>query len=219
MTTKHVAATYSKAKVSEDYYPIMDFLAQSPLDNALVHEPILLPAVVSEGWTSVQVEECKITVCLGSHSYDTTSKVLNVVLHFPSKKPYDAQASDEEIKEMLRSLNYTSSVADLGKLERRFLQKEWSLYFDQIVKAFTVKCCGFDASTSITFQIGYSMLTYKVIDVDSLLLQQMGQKIKHVEIGRTKIYYHRFIMMLLHHLVSELTTQLVDYIVKECYRS
>ena len=47
----------------------------------------------------------------------------------------------------------------------------------------------------------------------------MGQKMKHVEIGRTKIYYHKFIMMLLHHLAPELSTQLADHTVKECYRN
>ena len=77
----------------------MDFLAQSPLDYALVHEPILLPAVVSEAWTSGQVEEGKITMSLGSNSYDITYEVLSAALHLPNKKPYDAHASDEEIKE------------------------------------------------------------------------------------------------------------------------
>ena len=56
---------------------------------------------VSEAWTSAQVEEGKITVSIGSNSFDITSEVLSVALHFPSKKPYDAQASNEEIKEML----------------------------------------------------------------------------------------------------------------------
>ena len=57
MITNHVEATHLKAKVSKDYYPIMDFLAHSPLDYALVHKPILLPTMVSEAWTSAQVEE------------------------------------------------------------------------------------------------------------------------------------------------------------------
>ena len=215
MTTNHVAATHSKAKVSEDYYPIMEFLAKSPLDYALVHEPILLPAMVSEAWTSAQVEKGKIIVSLSSNSYDITSEVLSVALHFPIKKPYDAHASYEEIKEMFRSLKYTGSIDDLGKLGRRFLRKGWSLFFDQIAKAFTGKCSGFDAITSITCQICYSLLTNKVINIASLLLQQMGQKVKHVETGRTIIYYHKFIMMLLHHLAPELSTQLSNQTVKE----
>ena len=119
---------------------------------------------------------------------------------------------------MLRSLNYTDSVADLGKLGRHFLRKEWSLFFDQIAKSFTGKCSGFDAITSITCQIGYSLLTNKVIDIASLLLQQMGQKMKHVETGRTKIYYHMFLMMLLLHFAPKLTTQVADKTIKECYR-
>ena len=204
--------------MSEDYYPIMDFLAQNPLDYALVHEPILLPTVVTEAWTSTQVEEGKIIVSIGSNSFNITSKVISVVLQLPSKKPYDAQASDEEIKEMLQSLNYTNSVGDLGELGRRFLRKEWSLFFDQIAKAFIGKYSGYDDITSITCQIGYSLLTNKVIDIDSLLLQQMGQKMKHVENGRTKIYYHMFLMMLFHHLAPELSTQLIDQTEKKCYR-
>ena len=90
MTTNHVAATHSKAKVSEDFYPIMDFLAQSLIDYALVHEPILLPAMVSKAWTSTQVEEGKITMSLGFNSFDITSEVLSAALYLPSKKPYDA---------------------------------------------------------------------------------------------------------------------------------
>ena len=147
---------------------------------------------------------------LGSNSYDITYEVLSVALHLPSKKPYDAQASDQEIKEMFPSLNYTGSINDLGKLGRRFLRKEWSLLFNQTAKAFTGKCNGFDVITSITCQIGYSLLTNKVIDIASLLLQQMGQKMKQVKTGRTKKYHHRFIMMLLHHLIPKLSTQLAD---------
>ena len=121
MTMNHIAATHSKAKVSEDYYPIMDFLAQSPLYYILVHEPILFPYAVSEAWTSAHVEEGKITLSLGSNSFDITYEVLSASLHFPSKKPFDGNTLDEEIKEVLRSLNYTDSVADLGKLGRHFL--------------------------------------------------------------------------------------------------
>ena len=44
MTINYVAATHSKDKVSEDYYTIMGFLTQNPLDYALFHKPILYPA-------------------------------------------------------------------------------------------------------------------------------------------------------------------------------
>ena len=100
MSTNHVATTHSKAMVSEDYYPIMDFLAQSPLDYALVHEPILFPAGVSEASTYVQVEKGKITLSLGSNSFDITSEVLNGALHFPSQKPFD------DIHKMMKLKNY-----------------------------------------------------------------------------------------------------------------
>ena len=98
------------------------------------------------------------------------------------------------------------------------MQNEWSFFFDQIAKAFTGKCSGYDAITSITCHIGYNFLYNKVIDIASLLLQQMGQNIKHVETGRTKVYHHRFLMLLLHHLASELSTQIIDKTVKECYK-
>ena len=53
---------------------------------------------------------------------------------------------------MFRSHNYTDSLDDFDKLGRPFLKKEWSMFFDQISKAFTCKCSGYDAITSITFQ-------------------------------------------------------------------
>ena len=73
-----------------------------------------------------------------------------LLLPFPTKKPFDAYALDEKIKEMLQSLNYIDSLDDLGKLGRRFLRNEWYLFFDQIAKAFKWKCSGYDDITYIT---------------------------------------------------------------------
>ena len=56
------------------------------------------------------------------------------------------------------------------------MQKEWSFFFDQIAKAFTGKCSRYDAITSITCQIGYSLLTNKVIDIAKSVIAANGPK-------------------------------------------
>ena len=102
--------------------------------------------------------------------------MLNAALHLPVKKPFDASTTDDKIKNIFRSLNYTGSLDDLGKLGRPFLRKSGPCSLIKIAKAFIGKCSGYDTITYITCQIGYNLLTNKVIDIANLLLQHMRKR-------------------------------------------
>ena len=217
MTTNHATAILAKEKATPDFHPVMDFLAQSPLNRALTHKPIFIPEVVGEVWQSAKVSEGKITITFGEFTYDITEDAINTALGLPVKQTFDANSNDDDIRNMFRSLNYAGTLDDLSEIKRPFLRKEWSFFFDQISKAFTGKCSGYDAITSITSQIGYSLLSNKVINIAKLLLHQMGTKMRIVETGRVKVYYHRFLMMLLLHFIPDLSMQAGTKIIKECY--
>ena len=94
MTINHVATIHSKDKATEEYHPIIDFLAQGPIDYSLVHEHVLLHAAGSQTWSSEQVADCKITILFSNDSFDITTDMLNVALHIPTNKPFDALATD-----------------------------------------------------------------------------------------------------------------------------
>ena len=147
----------------------------------------------------VQGQLGKISIQFENDTFDITSSVINFVLNLPIKTPFDNHATDDKIRTMLREIGYIGSVASMSKLSRPFLRKEWSFFFDQLSKGFTGKCSAFEQITSLICQIGYILLFNRVIDIGSLLLNHIGLKLNCA--NRSKVYYHRFIMMLVNHFI------------------
>ena len=59
---------------------------------------------------------------------------------------------------MLREINYVEPKANLGKIVRKNLTKEWSYFFDCLIKVFTEKISNFDAITQVVQEISYGVL-------------------------------------------------------------
>ena len=87
-------------------------------------------------------------ICKGK-SYTITTTVLEEDLRLPLNNSF-AIASDEDIRKMLIDLNYalTPSSFNLGDVARRYFRREWSYFFDSIIKVFSGKVSNFDAITT-----------------------------------------------------------------------
>ena len=59
---------------------------------------------------------------------------------------------------MLNEINYVAPDVNLGKIVRKNLGKEWSYFFDSLIKVFSGKISNFDAITSVIQEIAYSIL-------------------------------------------------------------
>ena len=140
-------------------------------------------------------------------TFDIIGSVINSVLNLPIITPFDKHAIDDQLITMLREIGYTSIVASMSKLSRPFLRKEWSFFFDQLSKGFTGKCSSFEKITSLICQIGYNLLFNRGNDIGSLLLNHIGLKLNCA--NRSKVYYHRFIIMSVNHFIPNVVKVLV----------
>ena len=106
---------------------------------------------------------------------------------------------------MLSDLNYvvTPSSVHLGEVAIRYLRREWSYFFDFIIKVFSGKVSNFDAITTSMLLIAYSVLYDKYFDLIKIILTETGSKLGNKESRVNKIYFARFITITINHLVKE----------------
>ena len=133
-----------------------------------------------------------------------STSVLSDALRLPENN-CSAMASDEEVRQMLSDINYdvTPSSVNLGEVSRRYLRREWSYFFDSIIKVFSGKVSNFDAITTSMQLIAYSVLYDKYFDLSKLILTEIVLKLGNKESRVNKIYFARFIMIVINHLVRE----------------
>ena len=117
-----------------------------------LHEALTIQCeLLEEFWTSGEYKESanEISFICKGKPYTLSTSILNDALRLPQSN-CSAMASDEEARQMLSDLNYdvTSSSVNLGKVARRYLRREWSYFFDSIIKVFSGKVSNFDAITT-----------------------------------------------------------------------
>ena len=81
--------------------------------------------------------------------------------------------------------------------------------FDQISKYFTGKYSAFDQITKIIAQICYALVYNVNIDYASLILNQIASKISSAPGSTSKVYFHRFLQMVINTLVGTEAAALV----------
>ena len=162
--------------------------------------------MLEEFWTSAKYKESanEISFIYKGKSYTISTSVLKDALRLP-KNNYSAMASYEEVRKMLSDLNYdvTPSSVYLGEVARRYLRREWSYLFDSIIKVFSGKVNNFDAITTSMQLIAYSVLYDKYFDLIKIVLTEIGSKLGNKGFRANKIYFSRFIMITINHLVRE----------------
>ena len=120
------------------------------MSYAMTATPILFCEVVEEVWnTAIYNSSYKvITFNLKGNSYSINGDVLNASLNLPANT-HDISPSEVDIRKMLNEVNYAAPDANLGKIVRKNLRKEWSYFIDSLIKVFSGKISNFDAITSV----------------------------------------------------------------------
>ncbi|XP_074335288.1 uncharacterized protein LOC141672569 [Apium graveolens] len=201
--TNHVAFL-DKESVHQEFHPLMDFLNNSPVSYALTASSTIYAEVVEEMWTSACCSVGQIKLKIQGKSYILTPSVINEALHLPNSN-FENLPSDDEISIMLYSIKYASKTTQLGQINRKYLRKEWSYFFDTLTKVFTGKCGGYDAIIRFVQKIAYSLMYNRTIDIGSLLLYEFSYKLGDTEKRSKVIYYARFLMIIANHLCKNLS--------------
>ena len=201
-----IAFTTADSSVPEEFHPIMKFLGESKLGYCLHEAPTIQCELLEEFWTTTEFKEDanEISFICKGKSYNLSTSVLGNALRLPENN-CSSLASDEEVRQMLNDINYamTPSSVNLGEVARRHLRREWSYFFDSIIKVFSGKVSNFDAITTSMQLIAYSILYDKYFDLSNLILTEIVLKLGNKESRANKIYFARFIMIAINHLVGE----------------
>ena len=77
--------------------------------------------------------------------------------------------------------------ASLGKIVRKNLRKEWSYFFDSLIKVFSGKIRNFDAMTSVIQEIVYRILYNHFHNLGETIIIEIETKLGNIE-SRSKKY-------------------------------
>ncbi|KAL8107972.1 hypothetical protein AgCh_024400 [Apium graveolens] len=169
-------------------------------------------------WSTACSSEAQIRIRIKGNSYDITPSVINEALHLPNSN-FESLPTNEEISCMLSSINYTSRTSPLGligPISRACLRKEWSYFFDTLTRVFTSKYGGCEDITMNVQKIAYSLMYGRTIDIGSLLLPKISEKLGNKGNRSKVIYYARFLMIIAYHLCKELSIKDRDDTLQVC---
>ncbi|WOG85173.1 hypothetical protein DCAR_0104360 [Daucus carota subsp. sativus] len=216
-STNYVAFM-EKESVHKDFHPLMDFLKISPVTYALTASPTIYAEIVQEMWNTACCSEAEIKLKINGKSYTITPSLINEALHLPNAN-FETLPTDEEIISMLNSIKYASEISHLGQVRRPYLRKEWSYFFDTLIKVFTGKCSGFDSITTYVQKIAYSLIYGRAINIGSLLLNEFSYKLGDMVKRGKIIYYARFFMIIANHLQKDLSIKNKDDQLQVCVQA
>ena len=183
----------------------MRFLGQCSLSYAITEAPILFCEVVEEVWSTAVYNSTDkvISFNLKGSLYSINGDILNTCLNFPPNT-HAKSPTETNIRTMLNEINYDVPDANLGKIVRKNLRKEWSYFFDSLIKVFSEKISNFDAITSVIQEIVYGILYNHFHDLGELIITEIGTKLGNIESRSKNIYYARFIMLIANHVAPNL---------------
>ena len=115
--------------------------------------------VVEEVWSTAVYNSTDkvITFNLKGSLYSINEDVLNACLNLPANT-HAKSPSESEIRKMLTEINYVIPDANLGKIVRKNLRKEWRYFFDSLIKGFFGKISNFNVITSVIQESAYGIL-------------------------------------------------------------
>ena len=143
-------ACVNTTEVPQEFHSLMRFLGQCNLSYAMTATPILFCGVIEEVWTTVvyNTKDKVTTFNLKGNLYPINGDVLNSCLTLPANT-HAKSPTETEIKVMLNEINYVARDANIGKIVRKSLWKEWSYFFDSLIKVFSGEISNFDDITSV----------------------------------------------------------------------
>ena len=132
-----------------------------------------------------------------------TGEEVRLALHMPANN-CTSDPTTGDIIDMLESIGYNGDMTNLGKIGRKCMRKEWNFFCDAFIKSFSGKISNFDALTINMQHLMYMLLFYRYHDIGSLILFEIVAKLGPTKNSPKNIYYARFIMLLINHLVPDL---------------
>lgn len=189
----------------EIYHKMMEFIKNCKLSYAMLEAPVIYCEVVEEIWASAVCDKAMGTISftLKNSSYIVNANLMNTCLKIPD---YNSTASptDDEIRSMLRSMNYNLDSSNLCQIKRKGLRREWSFLCDDFIKAFSGKISNFDAITTTMLELLYCLLNDKYYNFGELVIAEISAKLGSKENRQKNIYYARFIMLMTNKIADEL---------------
>ena len=199
------------ADAPQEFHGLMKFLSQCSMSNAMTATSILFCEVVEEVWSTAIYNSTDkvISFNLKGSLYSINGDVLNSCLNFPANT-HAISPTEIDIMTMLNEINYDVRDANLGKIVRKNLRKEWSYFFDSLIKVFSGKISNFDVITSVIQEIAYGILYNHFHDLGELIIIEIGNKLANIESRSKNIYYARFMMLIANHVVPNLVVNLPE---------
>ena len=105
---------------------------------------------------------------------------------------------------MLNEINYVAPDANLGKIIRKNLRKEWCYIFDSIIKVFSGKIRIFDTITSVIQEIAYGFFYNHLCNLGDTIINEIGVKLGNIESRTKNVYYDRFTMLTTIHVAPSM---------------
>ena len=191
----------NKADAPTEFCNLMDFLTQCKLAYSVLEAPILHCEVIEELWVTTfhDSEYNSIAFTLKSDNYTLTTDILSVCLSLAENNQHDS-LTKQQIRTMLREINYAQPDANLGKIVREGCRKEWIYFYDSIIKVFYGKISNFDVVTTVMQELAYAILYNHFHYKNALIFNKIGCKLGMKESRSNSIYYYRFIMLVANHV-------------------
>ncbi|KAK1385101.1 hypothetical protein POM88_022836 [Heracleum sosnowskyi] len=160
------------------YHTMMRFLQNCKFSKAMFEAPKLYFEVIEAILESAVFDSVNptITFVLQGKKYVINSDVITACLNLPENNGLEKH-SDTNIVNMLNLINYALPTDNLSKIQRKDMVKEWSFFFDAILKVFSGKISNYDAVTFSMVDIAYMLLSDSFYNLGSLILYELGAKL------------------------------------------
>ncbi|KAK1403156.1 hypothetical protein POM88_002761 [Heracleum sosnowskyi] len=160
------------------YHTMMRFFQNCKLSKAMFEGPTLYFEVIEAIWESAVFDSVNatITFVLQGKEHVINSDIISACLNLPNNSRLEKH-SDTDIVNMLNLINYVLLTDNLSKIQRKGMVKEWSFFFDAILKVFSGKISNYDAVTFSMLDIAYMLLSDSFYNLGSLILYELGAKL------------------------------------------
>ncbi|KAK1356458.1 hypothetical protein POM88_049714 [Heracleum sosnowskyi] len=141
----------------------------------------------------------EVTCSIGGKHFQFGEKEINEALGF-KVEGHDQEATDAQIVDFMTFILYADEI-DTGKLNKKFVRREWSFLFDALQKVFLCRKTGWDHISHIAVKLAYSLAYNQEINVGAIILKELAQRLGKTVRGRgNDIFYPRFLQVILNYL-------------------
>lgn len=160
----------------KEYHNLMGYLKQCSLAHAMFAAHVLQCGLIEAFWATAHSSRGNIVFSIEGKSYALDSTAIRNTLLLPANNR-EHDYTDVEIVDMLDTINYASNTNHLGKIIRKHLRREWSYYFDAIIKVFSGKISNYDAITKPMQKFAFSSLYDQHFELGELVMAELLAKL------------------------------------------